>query len=298
MKFAIIGKATRNTDFTQVRELLQFLTEQHIQYALYPEYATELALEPSFQDTDGIQLLQPQLTDSAQLADFDILYSLGGDGTMLGAAALACALDIPILGVNMGRLGFLTGTQQCDMVAVTQEIILNRFKLEERHLLQIDTDPIGILGHPHYALNEVTIHKSNSNEMIVVHVYINGEFLNSYWADGVIISTPTGSTAYNLACGGPIISPACASNVITPIAPHSLTVRPILIPHTDIISVELESRSGQALIAMDQRTHVVQDHVQLAIRKAPFPAKLVKVNPPSYFATLRSRLNWGLDNRN
>lgn len=296
MKFAILGKATRNTDFGRVRELLQFLADHHTPYALFPEYAQELAQEPAF--ADGEALLAPRLPSPEALADFDILYSLGGDGTMLNAAAQACALDIPILGVNMGRLGFLTGTQQSDMVAVTKEIILNRFKLEERHLLQVDTEPAGILGTPNYALNEVTIHKSNSNEMIVVHVYINGEFLNSYWADGVIIATPTGSTAYNLACGGPIISPTCQSNVITPIAPHSLTVRPILIPHDDIISVALESRSGQALVAMDQRTHVVPNNVRLAIRKAPFPAKLVKVHPPSYFATLRNRLNWGLDNRN
>jgi NAD+ kinase len=226
------------------------------------------------------------------------MYSIGGDGTLLDAVRLVGKNPIPILGINVGRLGFLTHATLDNLPQLTNELSKNNFLVEARSLIIAETEPHNIFGNENYGLNEVTIHKANSNEMIVIHVYVNGEFLNTYWADGLIISTPTGSTAYSLACGGPIISPRSNTFVLTPIAPHSLTVRPIILPDDIIISFEVESRSGQALVAVDNRTTLVQNHQEIAIRRADFDIQLVRLPNRSYFDTLRYRLNWGLDVRN
>ncbi|MCE3008751.1 MAG: NAD(+)/NADH kinase [Bacteroidetes bacterium] len=294
MNLALYGTLTRNTRLDCVRGLLEFLYGHRIPYRLYAPYAQEL----SEHFTDLVAELEPRFDSIQDLQDCDYLYSLGGDGTLLDAATLAYPHDLPIVGVNMGRLGFLTAIPQEDLILVTRELMHNRYHLEERHALQVVSNRPQLFGDVDLALNEVTIHKSTSNEMITVQVYVNGEFLNTYWADGLVISTPTGSTAYNLACGGPIISPTVQGNVITPIAPHSLTVRPILLPSNDVISILVESRSGQSLVAMDHRTYLIDNQVELAIRRASRPIRLVQINPASYYTTLRNRLNWGLDTRN
>jgi NAD+ kinase len=206
-------------------------------------------------------------------------------------------LGIPILGVNVGRLGFLAQTFPKDLIPTTQLLLQNRCKIDERSMLEINSSPIPIFKDAPFGLNEVTLHKSHSNDMIIIHAYVNGEFLNSYWCDGLMISTSTGSTAYSLSCGGPIIMPSSGVFVITPIAPHSLTVRPFIIPNTSVISLEIESRSGQALVAIDSRTELVPDNFEIAVKKANFKAKLVQLPDSNYFNTLRSRLNWGVDSR-
>jgi NAD+ kinase len=195
-------------------------------------------------------------------------------------------------------LGFLASISQHELCAVTDDLIRNAWRDDRRTMVEVEAEPTGIFGDYNYGLNEVTIHKSHSNEMITVHTYINGELLNSYWADGLIIATPTGSTAYSLACGGPILTPQAGAFVITPIAPHSLTVRPIVIPDSSVISFEIESRSGQVIVALDNRTEIVNNNIALAVRKASFDTRLVKLMPRSFYHTLRTRLNWGLDTRN
>lgn len=296
MKLALYGKLTHNTQVANVRRLLDYLQQRGIDYRLYGPYAEELTTCPEM--ADAPQLLLPTFSQPHEVRSFHFVYSLGGDGTLLDAANYACPYGIPLVGVNMGRLGFLTTTQQDEMIAITNELENNRYRIEERHMLKVESNRPELFGEGAYAMNEVTIHKSNSNEMITVHVYVNGEYLNTYWADGLIISTPTGSTAYNLACGGPIISPSVQGNVITPIAPHSLTVRPILLPVDYLISLQLQSRSGQALVALDHRTYPADNLVELAIRRADRTARLVRVQGASYYTTLRTRLNWGLDARN
>ncbi len=291
-QLAIYGRLTRRTQPDRLKQFLEYLPQSGIQAAIYSPYAEELQAHGV--QTHGI----PLFSACEQLTGCRLMYSIGGDGTLLDAVRLVGKNPIAILGVNVGRLGFLTHATLDNLPQLTTELSKNNFLVEARSLIIAETEPYNIFGSENYGLNEVTIHKANSNEMIVIHVYVNGEFLNTYWADGLIISTPTGSTAYSLACGGPIISPRSNTFVLTPIAPHSLTVRPIILPDDTIISFEVESRSGQALVAVDNRTTLVQNHQEIAIRRADFDIQLVRLPDRSYFDTLRYRLNWGLDTRN
>lgn len=296
MKIAIFGRITKHTSLEILRDFFIFIHENKINCIVYAQYVKEIWESPTFQN---YPFPIPNTFQSASdIADCSILYSIGGDGTLLDSVRLVGMSGIPILGINVGRLGFLTVASQNDLQAITLDLQYNLFKTEPRTMIVADTSPYNLFGEFNYGLNEITIHKSNSNEMIVIHTYVNGEFLNSYWADGLIIATPTGSTAYSLACGGPIISPRSNTFVLTPIAPHSLTVRPFILPDTSVISFEVESRSGQALVAVDNRTEIVRNHQEVAVRKADFQINLVRLDNKSYFNTLRKRLSWGFDTRN
>jgi NAD+ kinase len=293
MRIALYGRLTQSTDFAILEQFFHYLAQHHVSYAVHTAYAEELAQSPEL-----APFLHNTFSKPEQVRNYDFMYSLGGDGTMLDALRFTCKHQIPVLGVNLGRLGFLASGQQSDLVDLTARLLQNNWRLEYRNMIEIEASPTQIFAANNFGLNEATIHKANSNEMIVIHAYINGEFLNTFWTDGLIISTPTGSTAYSLACGGPIIMPQAGVFVLTPIAPHSLTVRPFIIPDNAVVSFEIESRSGQALIAVDSRTELVESHVEIAIRKSQLKARLVRVNSPTYFATLRERLNWGMDIRN
>lgn len=297
MRLAIFGRLTANTNLDQLGQFFDYLHCHRIPFSIHHEYAEELAGLAAFAPHHSH--LASTFSEMREVAECDYLFSLGGDGTLLDAIRYIGHLEIPIVGVNFGRLGFLASGQQEDLLSITDGLRLGSYKLDTRKMIQVDSNPALNFGGHNVGLNEVTLHKANSNEMIVIHTYINGEFLNTYWADGLIISTPTGSTAYSLACGGPIMMPSADVFVLTPIAPHSLTVRPFIVPDNAVVSFELESRSGQALVAVDSRTELVNTQtVEIAIRRAPTLAKLVKVNAPSYFSTLRTRLNWGRDTRN
>ncbi|MCS7072985.1 MAG: NAD kinase [Bacteroidia bacterium] len=291
MKIAIYGRVTKTTDIQRLFSFLRFLTQENIGYQLYRPYAEELRPHKP----EDLRL--PSFMSQNEIATCQFLYSIGGDGTLLDAVRFLAPLDIPILGVNVGRLGFLAGTAQTDLEQVTLDLRKDAWKVDTRSLVELESKPDVLEGN-RYGLNEVTIHKANSNEMIRVHTYLNGEFLNSYWCDGLMVSTPTGSTAYSLSCGGPIITPQSQVFVITPIAPHSLTVRPMVIPDSSVLSFEIESRSGQVLIAVDNRTILTNDKIDVAVKRANFAIRLARVTNSQYFNTLRSRLNWGLDFRN
>lgn len=295
MEVAIYGKLTKNTRVEQLCDFLEFLHRNHINYRIFEDYAKELQKYPILHPF--LKAAQGLFKANIDLENCAFLFSIGGDGTLLNAVYFSAHNNIPIVGVNAGRLGFLASVYQSELVELTRDLIQNVWKEERRMLLEVEAAPVPILGDFNYALNEITIHKSNSNEMIVIHTYINGEFLNSYWADGLIISTPTGSTAYSLACGGPIMTPQAGTFVITPIAPHSLTVRPMIVPDTSVISFGIESRSGQALVAVDNRTVLVENSIELAVRKSDKFVRLVRAPFRSYFTTLRDRLNWGVDSR-
>lgn len=227
----------------------------------------------------------------------DCLISLGGDGTMLDAVTLVKDSGIPILGINFGRLGFLASISP-DALQSAVEVIVNRtFVVDKRALIHLDSNE-GLFGDTPFALNEFAIHKRDISPMIKIHTYINGEFLNTYWADGLIVSTPTGSTGYSMSCNGPILFPDAASFVITPVAPHNLNVRPIVIPDTNVVSFEIEGRADQFICALDARKEIVDKTVQLAIRKEQFCVNLVRLNENSFLSTLRTKLTWGLDKRN
>jgi NAD+ kinase len=296
MRIALYGKLTRNTRLDLLAEFFAYLEQAGVTHSIFSPYATELAA------ADKNDLLSKYLDKRFQTIEeiekANFLYSLGGDGTLLDALRFSAKTELPIVGVNLGRLGFLTTGSQEEILAITERILAGNWRLEERTMLEVHSSKGELFGESNVGLNDLTIHKSSSNEMIVVHTYINGEFLNRYWTDGLIISTPTGSTAYSLACGGPIMMPRANVFLVTPIAPHSLTVRPFILPDDAVLSFQLESRSGSALVALDSRTEVVPDSVEISVQKASCKARLVKTGSPSYFSTLRSRLNWGLDVRN
>ena len=230
-------------------------------------------------------------------ASIDCMISLGGDGTMLDAVTLVKDSGIPILGINFGRLGFLASISPDALQSAVDAIVNRTFVVDKRALIHLDSNE-GLFGDTPFALNEFAIHKRDISPMIKIHTYINGEFLNTYWADGLIVSTPTGSTGYSLSCNGPILFPDAASFVITPVAPHNLNVRPIVIPDTNVVSFEIEGRADQFICALDARKEIVDKTVQLAIRKEQFCVNLVRLNENSFLSTLRTKLTWGLDKRN
>ena len=227
----------------------------------------------------------------------DCLISLGGDGTVLDAVTLIGDTNIPILGINYGRLGFLATISKDELSLMVDALVNRTYIIEKRTLMHLDAN-IPIFGDAPFALNEFAIHKRDTSPMIKIHTYLNGEFLNSYWADGLIVSTPTGSTGYNMSCNGPILFPDSASFVITPVAPHNLNVRSIVVPDTSVISFEIEGRTEEIICALDARKEIVSKSIQLAVKKENFLVHFIRLNENSYLSTLRTKLTWGLDKRN
>lgn len=227
----------------------------------------------------------------------DCVISLGGDGTMLDTITLIREKNIPVLGINFGRLGFLASISREELSTAVDALVNHTFIIDKRTLIHLDSNTPLFQDAP-FALNEFTIHKKDTSPMIKIHTYMNGEFLNTYWADGLIVSTPTGSTGYNLSCNGPILFPDSSSLVITPICPHNLNVRSIVIPDNNIISFEVEGRADEFIVAMDARRELVPKTVQLAVRKEAFNISLIRLNENTFLSTLRTKLTWGLDKRN
>lgn len=229
--------------------------------------------------------------------DLDFFITLGGDGTILDAVTLVRHLNIPIMGINLGRLGFLAMIQKQNIAQAIQALKNNNFILDKRSLLYLESSE-PIFGDANLALNDFTIHKRDTSSMVIIHTYLNGEFLNSYWADGIIIATPTGSTGYSLSCGGPIIYPNSNNFVLTPVAPHNLSIRPIVIPDDAVLSFEIEGRSENFLCTLDSRSRTIQSSCQLAVRKADFSIQLVRNVNNNFPYMIREKLNWGIDSRN
>jgi NAD+ kinase len=227
----------------------------------------------------------------------DCLISLGGDGTLLDTVTLVGNKNIPILGINFGRLGFLAGVSLDELESAIDSLVNHTHVIEERTLIHADSDQ-PIFGNTPYGLNEFAIHKKDTSPMIHIRTYLNGEFLSVYWADGLIVSTPTGSTGYSLSCGGPIVFPDSGSFVITPVAPHNLNIRPIIVPDTNIISFEVEGRTDQFICALDSRREIVPRTTQIAVRKEDFSIRLIRLSENNFLQTLRNKLSWGLDKRN
>jgi len=231
------------------------------------------------------------------LEDIDCLISLGGDGTLLDAVTFAADREIPVLGINYGRLGFLASIGEEELHMAVKALVQRTFVLDKRTLLHLDAN-MPLFKGVAYALNEFTIHKKDTSPMIKIHTYLNGEFLNTYWADGLIVSTPTGSTGYSLSCNGPVVFPESASFVITPVSPHNLNVRPLIVPDNTILSFEVEGRTDGFLCTLDSRREIVTKEVLLAIRKETFSINLIRLNENNFLQTLRNKLSWGLDKRN
>ncbi|MFH1161199.1 MAG: NAD kinase [bacterium] len=227
----------------------------------------------------------------------DFLCSIGGDGTILDAVVQVGNSGIPIIGINMGRLGFLSSFSKNEILPALEDIFARNYSLENRTLLQLHTQT-GLFPDFPYALNDLTIYKSDRQTMLAIRTYINGEFLNSYWADGLIVATPTGSTAYSLSCTGPIVTPGAENFVITPIASHNLTVRPIVIRDDSRIRITVEGEGNEFFIALDSRKEKATTGMELSITRAGFDIQLVRLPDRHFFKTIREKLNWGLDARN
>ena len=225
------------------------------------------------------------------------LFSIGGDGTLLETLTLVRESEIPVMGINTGRLGFLSSISADEIETAVDAVLKGKYSLDKRTLLELDVKG-KLFGDCKYALNEIAVQKTDSSSMITIHASLNGKFLNSYWADGLIVATPTGSTAYSLSCGGPIVMPDSDNFVITPVAPHNLNVRPVIISSNDVIELEVEGRIPNFLLSLDSRATAIQSFGKLKIKKADFLLSLVKLDNHDFLSTLRNKLMWGADKRN
>jgi NAD+ kinase len=290
MKVAIYSRGLDPNLKAQLIILLAELQKYNIEILLLHALASDnLPI-----NTKGIS----SFSNSSELdASVDFFISLGGDGTMLDSVVLVSDKNIPILGINFGRLGFLASIGKEELTVAVDALINGTYVVDKRDLIHLDAS-IPLFGNAPFALNEFAIHKRDTSPMVKIHTYLNGEFLNTYWSDGLIVSTPTGSTGYNMSCNGPIVFPESSSFVITPVAPHNLNVRPIVVSDSNIISFEIEGRSDQIICAMDARREIVDKDIQLAIKKEKFTISLVRLNENNFLSTLRVKLMWGLDTRN
>jgi len=234
---------------------------------------------------------------TANLGNLDFFLSLGGDGTMLESVTYIGKAEVPILGINTGRLGFLAINSRDDSEAAIESLVNGNYQIDSRSLLRLISST-KLFGNLNFALNDFTIIKKDTSSMITVHVHVDGQLLNSYWADGIIVSTPTGSTGYSLSCGGPLVYPESESFIITPVSPHNLGTRPIVLSDKSEITFQIEGRSKKYLVSLDSRFETIDDSVKLKIKKERFQVNLVQLEGQHYFQTLRQKLNWGLDIRN
>jgi len=292
MKVAVYSRGLDQEQGEPLLLLLRSLAQQQIGVLIYRPLLGQYPLP-----AEMLRDLTPFQVSEDLTKDVDCLISLGGDGTMLDAVTLVRDSNIPILGINFGRLGFLASIVPEELESAVDALVNRTFLLDKRTLIHVDSNR-PLFGNSPFALNEFAIHKRDTSPMIKIHTYLNGEFLNSYWSDGLIVSTPTGSSGYNMSCNGPILFPESASFVITPVAPHNLNVRPIIVADTNVISFEIEGRTDQFICALDARKEIVDKTIQLAVRKEKFCVSLVRLNENSFLSTLRTKLTWGLDKRN
>jgi NAD+ kinase len=292
MKVAIYSRVMDSEQQSDVQILFDELAQAGINVVIYRPYFENIRSLVNF--PAAIEVFD----SGAELdSTYDFVISLGGDGTLLDTVTLVTDKNIPVMGINFGRLGFLASIGKKELTTAVDSLLQSTYVIDQRSLIHLDSNMPLFNGMP-FGLNEFAIHKTDTSPMIKVHTYLNGEFLNTYWADGVIVSTPTGSTGYSLSCNGPIVFPDSGSFVITPVAPHNLNVRPIVVPDTNIISFEVEARADQIICALDSRKHIVDKTIQLAVRRESFDINLVRLNENNFLQTLREKLNWGLDTRN
>jgi NAD+ kinase len=294
MRLAIFGKYFKDERFVEIESFFEALAEKKIEFSVYRKYFDD-CLRNGLNLPANTNLFNNHKEFVA--GNFDFLISIGGDGTILSSLEIMLEHQVPVIGINTGRLGFLAGVQAQNAVQLLSDLEKGHYTLDKRTLLELASNK-SLFGGVKYALNDFVLHKKDSSSMITIHTYINGEFLNSYWSDGLIISTPTGSTGYNLSCGGPILYPSSQSLVITPIAPHNLNVRPIIVSDQNVISFEIEGRSSSFLVTLDSRSESIDNNTQLAIKKANIHLSLVRFGGDNYLQTLREKLLWGYDNRN
>lgn len=292
MKIAIYSRGIEQNQLQDISLLLKELKTFEVEPVFFQDFFNQFYSAVEF---DG----KYSTFNSSDRMDGSIecMISLGGDGTLLDTTTFVRDSGIPILGVNYGRLGFLANIGKDELKKAIEALVDRKYVLDKRTLIHLDAN-LPVFGDTPYGLNEFTIHKKDSSPMIKIHTYLNGEFLNTYWADGLIVSTPTGSTGYSLSCGGPVVFPDSASFLITPVSPHNLNVRPIVVPDNTVISFEVEGRTDGFLASLDARRELVPKEIRLAVKKESFGVNLIRLNENNFLQTLRNKLSWGLDKRN
>jgi NAD+ kinase len=294
MKVAIYGQYYQNSTEPIIKDIFLFFKSNNVEMVIEENFLKMLY------EKELIKKEYNTFSPSTSLDDsFEMLISIGGDGTLLRAATLVRDSSVPILGINAGRLGFLATVQKENIGSFLQFVIEKNYTTSERTLLSLTCEPeIESISKLNFAMNEVTVSRKDTTSMITVETYLNNEYLNSYWADGLIISTPTGSTGYSLSCGGPLLTPDVKSLVITPIAPHNLTARPLVIPDDTEIKLRVSGREDQYLVSLDSRISSVKNESVLTIKKTNFKIKMVEIPGETFLKTLRNKLLWGEDKRN
>jgi NAD+ kinase len=294
MKVAIYGQYYLNSTDPIIKDIFVFFTSNNVEMIIEANFLKMLHEKKIIEKEYKTFSSHTELDSS-----FEMLISIGGDGTILRAATLIRNSGVPILGINAGRLGFLATVQKENIAAFMQFVIDKKYTVSERTLLSLTTEPRNeAIEELNFAMNEVTVSRKDTTSMITVDTYLNGEYLNSYWADGLIISTPTGSTGYSLSCGGPILTPDVNSLVITPIAPHNLTARPLIIPDNTEIKLRVSGREDHYLISLDSRIASIKNESILTIKKTDFKINMVEIPGETFLKTLRNKLLWGEDKRN
>ncbi|OIQ33457.1 MAG: NAD kinase [Crocinitomix sp. MedPE-SWsnd] len=292
MRIGIYGRSFDDSFIPNIQVLFNTIRLFGWELSIYEPFMAYLQPRISMED-------DPQLFSKYKdvKGNVDIMLSVGGDGTFLETVNVIRDSEIPVLGINTGRLGFLASTSKDNIKAALQDIYDGRYRLQTRSLLTLVTDQ-GLFGEENFALNELTVHKKETSSMITIHTYIGDLYLNSYWADGLIVSTPTGSTAYSLSCGGPIMVPGAKDYVITPIAPHNLNVRPIIVPDSRTIKLKIEGRGRDFLCSLDSRSVTIDSSIELIVKKASFQVNVIQTEGQNFLNTIRNKMMWGLDRRN
>jgi NAD+ kinase len=292
MNIGIYGRVIKDENIPFVQWMFDEITKREMGVVVHEGFLGELKEKVQF--GNPYQLFSDETNLTGKI---DYLISLGGDGTLLDTVTLVNDSNIPVLGINIGRLGFLSTVGKEDISSALDALENKSYELDKKDLLHLSANKP--LFEPYnYALNEFTVVKRDTASMIVVHTYINGEFVNSFWADGLIVSTATGSTAYSLSCGGPIILPTSKTFVITPVAPHNLNVRPIIVPHDSIMEFDIEGRQDSFLCSLDSRHKTINSSFHLKLRREKFSFNMIRLKETSFLSTIRSKLLWGFDKRN
>lgn len=293
MQVVIYSKLAKEKDLPHIQRLFDALHEEEITAYVYGPYLDQLKGHIQFPGHVGV--FEGYVDFS--IKKFDFFIALGGDGTILNAVTLVRDAPVPIVGINLGRLGFLASIEKRRIPEAIASLKKGRYTITERGLIYLESN-LPLFGDIRFALNDCTLLKRDTSSMITIHTFINGAYLNSYWADGIIVATPTGSTGYSLSCGGPIIFPDSGNFVITPVAPHNLNVRPVVISDDAVISFEVEGRAENFLCTLDSRFETITSAHHLAVRKNDFSVKIVQLQDYGFLETIRDKLTWGIDSRN
>lgn len=291
MNIAIFGKQFSETHIPYLDLLFKELNNRQAKICIFKPYFELLNAKMDLAFNPGI------FTKPHEIKNLDILFSIGGDGTILDAVPYIQDKNVPMMGINMGRLGFLSSVSKTEIKQAVENIFNKEYSIEQRTLIRM-VKPKDLFGTLNFALNDVTLYRYKNTSLVVVHVFVDDLFLNTYWGDGIIIATPTGSTAYSLSVGGPIVTPGSENFVIAPIASHNLTVRPIVIPDKSKIKLKIEGREKTFQLTMDSRVTTINEMEEIVLEKCDFKINLVQMPSHNFFSTIREKLLWGRDIRN